>query len=110
MIDWGEGDFFIAKSGAPSVLTRNPTTKRWFKAVSVGELRRWWQRYPFDVQQELRHTLYIGDGVQMYHLCVKYFLNEFLEEYTLKADHHRLLIDAMTDRQAIALNNLSKRS
>ena len=40
----------------------------------------------------------------------KDFLNEFLEEYTLKADHHRLLIDAMTDRQAIALNNLSKRS
>ena len=84
MIDWGEGDFFLAKSGAPSVLTRNPTTKRWFKAVSVWELRWWWQRCPFDVQQELRHTLYIGDGVQMYHLCVKYFHDLFLMDNVLE--------------------------
>ena len=84
MIDWGEGDFFIAKSGSPSVLTRNPTTKRWFKAVSLWELRRWWQRYPFDVQQELRHTLYSGDGVQMYHLCVKYFHDLFLMDDVLE--------------------------
>lgn len=84
MIDWGENDFFINSSGEPSVLTRRPTTKRWFRAVSVRELRKWWQHCSFEVQQELRHTLFIGDGVQMYHLSAQYFHDLFLMDDVLK--------------------------
>ena len=84
MIDWGENDFFLAKDGTPSILTRRPTTKRWFRAVSIHDLRKWWQRCTFEVQQELRNTLYIGDGVRMYNLCVKHFHDLFLMDDVLE--------------------------
>jgi len=84
MIDWGEGDFFIDKNGEPSILTRRPTTKRWFRSLPVTELRSWMCNETPEVKSELRHTFYSGDGIQMYHLCVKYFHDLFLMDDVLE--------------------------